>query len=215
MFSLVRSCQSLQRTVAVVATKATTARSASRLHVVVTTSSHSYSTTLPCRKGDEEKETSLAYQNYQLNCSKALMKADEGRLFSDIQYDSVSTLEGIGPEKTTALEQLNLPTIDKMATSKFYHIAKAIQVMATTAEIQGDRPSLSIMNIDQALDKDYETQSFQVVLEAPVSALQGITDEKAETLWKTLGVHTVKDLANLKYFHWAESIVTLGKYEGK
>ena len=113
MLSLVRSCQALQRTVAVAATKPAVR---STRHVVGT-SHHSYSTTFPCLE-ETESSTTTAYENYQLNCSKALMKADEGRLFSDIQNDPVSTLEGIGPEKTNALEQLNLSTIDKMAAAQ-------------------------------------------------------------------------------------------------
>lgn len=42
--------------------------------------------------------------------------------------------------------------------------------------------------------------------------MQGLTEEKGKLLEK-VHVKTVKQLANLKYIHWAEAICLLSEYE--
>mmetsp|Transcript_13103 Transcript_13103/g.28427 ORF Transcript_13103/g.28427 Transcript_13103/m.28427 type:complete len:227 (+) Transcript_13103:80-760(+) len=154
-----------------------------------------------------------SFKDHKLNCSKALKKADEGRLFGDLAGDQVSTLEGIGPDRAEALSSIGIHTIKDLATNKYFHIARAIETMSKT-EVAGDRPAESIMNIDDGVDKEYHSKSLQEIVEAPVSALLGIGDKKTEA-WKHMSVITVGDLANLKYCHWAESLVVLGGFEGK
>lgn len=157
--------------------------------------------------------SSGSFDGHTLNCSKALKKADEGRFFSDLMNDPVSTLEGIGPDRSEALVFLGVHTIKDLSNYKHFHIARAIETMAKT-EIAGDRPVGSIMNINEGVDKEYETKSLQEIADAPVSALMGIGDKKSEA-WKHMGVVTVRDLANLKYCRWAESIVALSGCEDK
>jgi len=154
-----------------------------------------------------------SFDNHTLNCSKALKKGREGRLFSDLKTDPVSTLEGIGPKRTEALAILGLKTIEDLANYKFFDMARSITALADT-EVIGDRVQDSAMNIDRAIDKDYEVKPFHIIVESPVSALQGLSNQKDE-IWKELGVVTVRDLANLKYFRWAQSIVILSEYERK
>ena len=48
--------------------------------------------------------------------------------------------------------------------------------------------------------------------EAPVEALQGISEGAAKLL-ASLGVKTVGDLADSKYCRWAEAIVNIAEYE--
>lgn len=156
--------------------------------------------------------SSGSFKDHTLNCSKALKKADEGRLFGDLADDQVSALEGIGPDRAEALSSIGIHTIKDLATNKYFHIARAIETMSKT-EVAGDRPAESIMNIDDGVDKEYHTRSLQEIVEAPVSALLGIGDKKTEA-WKHMSVITVGDLANLKYCHWAESLVVLGGCEG-
>ena len=67
---------------------------------------------------------------------------------------------------------------------------------------------MSMMQIDKAVVKAYEEKSFKEIAEAPVWALSGISEAGAEKLKEFLGVKTVRDLANLKYFRWAQAITT-------
>jgi len=195
-------------------------------HTAAKSSSSSRTTTLPflsCIKPKNETfllhrntstDSTTAFENYTLNVEKALMKEDEGRLFSDITQDGIKTLQGIGPIAEQTLHTLGLRTIEDLATYKFYHMAKSIQVLATTAE-GTFRPVGSVMNVDGAVDKPFQTKTLKEILESPVSALRGLSEDKGAMMKDHLGLATVNDLADFKFCKWAESIAFLGKYEGK
>lgn len=67
------------------------------------------------------------------------------------------------------------------------------------------------MDVSKYLDKAYENKTAQELVDAPVDALAGISKADAELLAKAFNVKTIGDLATLKYFKWAEAIVTLSK----
>lgn len=69
------------------------------------------------------------------------------------------------------------------------------------------------MNLNNALDKEYETKSLKEIADAPVAALQGVSEKDAELLKAAFNVKTVRDLANLKFVKWAQAIVTLADTE--
>ena len=69
------------------------------------------------------------------------------------------------------------------------------------------------MNINKAVDKAYEGKSLKELADAPVSALQGLSEGDAKLLAEAFNVKTVKDLANLKYVKWAQAIVALADTE--
>lgn len=69
------------------------------------------------------------------------------------------------------------------------------------------------MNINKAVDKAFEGKTLKELASAPVSALQGVSQSDAQHLMAAFDVKTVRDLANLKYVRWAQSIVTLADAE--
>lgn len=69
------------------------------------------------------------------------------------------------------------------------------------------------MNINKALDKAYETKPLKEIADAPVAALQGVSDGDAEKLKAAFNVKTIRDLAELKYVKWAQGIVALADTE--
>jgi len=69
------------------------------------------------------------------------------------------------------------------------------------------------MNLNKALDKAFETKSFKELVNSPVSALQGISDNDAKLLNDAFKVKTIGDLANLKFVKWAQAIVTASEFE--
>jgi hypothetical protein len=69
------------------------------------------------------------------------------------------------------------------------------------------------MNINSALMKEYEGKSFKELVNAPVTAIAGVTESDAEHLKAAFNIKTVKDLATLKYALWAQAIVTLAETE--
>ena len=66
--------------------------------------------------------------------------------------------------------------------------------------------------LDKALDKAYESSSLQEILDAPVSALAGVTDQDAEHLAAAFNIKTVRDLGSNKYFATAGVLVALANH---
>ncbi|HET9968061.1 MAG TPA: hypothetical protein VFQ68_07465 [Streptosporangiaceae bacterium] len=68
--------------------------------------------------------------------------------------------------------------------------------------------------LDKALDKAYEGKSLAEILDAPVSALAGVSDGDAEKLDAAFGIKTVRDLGSNKYFAVAGALVALSGHAG-
>jgi len=69
------------------------------------------------------------------------------------------------------------------------------------------------MNINKVLDKKYEKTPLKELKNAPVSAIQGISESDAELLKQAFNVKTIYDLAKLKYVKWAQAICVLADGE--
>ena len=69
------------------------------------------------------------------------------------------------------------------------------------------------MNINKAVDKDFESKTLKEIADAPVACLQGVSDRMGEALLEALKVKTVRDLANNKYVKWAQAITALADCE--
>lgn len=69
------------------------------------------------------------------------------------------------------------------------------------------------MNINKALVKAYHDQPFRALVEAPVSALAGVSETNAKNLEKAFGIRTIGDMAGNKFFHWASAIAVLSEVE--
>ena len=69
------------------------------------------------------------------------------------------------------------------------------------------------MNIDTVADKEYVGQSFRALADAPISALRGVSAKDAKALAQAFNVHTVRELADLRFVKWAAAITTLAEHE--
>ena len=69
------------------------------------------------------------------------------------------------------------------------------------------------MNINKALDKAFESKTLKEILDAPVSALAGVSEKDGKLLEEAFGIKTVADLGKNKYFLWAQSITNLSATE--
>jgi hypothetical protein len=70
------------------------------------------------------------------------------------------------------------------------------------------------VNLSKILDKAYEGSSVTELLDAPVSALSGVSDADAEHLAAAFNIKTIRDLGTNKYFAAAGALVELGGHEG-
>lgn len=65
----------------------------------------------------------------------------------------------------------------------------------------------SATNMAPFFDKAWEAREFADLADAPVDALQGVSQGDAELLRSALGIVTVRDLATNKFVRWAQAIV--------
>mmetsp|Transcript_47199 Transcript_47199/g.65512 ORF Transcript_47199/g.65512 Transcript_47199/m.65512 type:complete len:203 (-) Transcript_47199:215-823(-) len=151
------------------------------------------------------------WEGHTMNISEAIMKGDEGKHFNDLKDADVTVLQGIGQFSAGVLEHLGVKTVSDMATYKFFLLARSIKTLAAT-ETKDGRLEGSVMNVDNAVDKEWEAKSLREIVDAPTEALQGISKGACELL-ESLGCKTVGDLAEFKYCLWAESIVTISSFE--
>lgn len=68
------------------------------------------------------------------------------------------------------------------------------------------------INVNKAVDKAFEGKSLKEIAKAPVSALEGLSDEAGKTL-ASLGIKTIGDLGEWKFANWARAIVELSRLE--
>jgi hypothetical protein len=66
-------------------------------------------------------------------------------------------------------------------------------------------------DITNKVDKAYETKTLAEIADAPVAALQGVSDSDAEHLKAAFNIKTVRDLGTNKFFLWAQSIAKLSE----
>ena len=64
-------------------------------------------------------------------------------------------------------------------------------------------------NLDAILDKAYESSTLAELVDAPVSALAGVSDSDADLLVQAFNIKTIGDLAGNKYFRAATAIVEI------
>jgi len=160
----------------------------------------------------EAKKVKLTgWEDHTLNIAEAVMKDEEGRFLTELATSKITTIQGIGPKSDAVLAALKVTTVEDLATYKYFLLARAIVTLAET-ETENGRPTGSGMNLDKALDKEFEPKSLKEIVEAPTSAIQGLS-EKARELFDELHVKTIKDLAEFKYCRIAEAIVQGSKFE--
>jgi hypothetical protein len=68
-------------------------------------------------------------------------------------------------------------------------------------------------NLDKVLDKAYESRSLVELVEAPVSALSGVSEADAQALKKAFNIQSIGELATNQYVRAATAIVAMAKLE--
>jgi hypothetical protein len=70
------------------------------------------------------------------------------------------------------------------------------------------------VTLDKILDKAFESSSISELLDAPVSALAGVSAGDADLLATAFNIKTVRDLGANKFFRAASALVDLEKSAG-
>ncbi|MFJ6197336.1 hypothetical protein [Micromonospora sp. NPDC092111] len=66
-------------------------------------------------------------------------------------------------------------------------------------------------DLTKLVDKAYQDKTLTELVDAPVSALAGVSDGGAKLLKEALGIVTIGDLGRNPYFRTAAALVTLAK----
>jgi len=66
-------------------------------------------------------------------------------------------------------------------------------------------------DIKNKLDKAYEDKALSEIADAPVSALEGVSDDDAQKLKDAFNIKTIRDLGTNKYFLWAQAFAKLAE----
>lgn len=66
-----------------------------------------------------------------------------------------------------------------------------------------------MLGLENKLKKAYEGKSAQEIADAPVTAIQGVSEGDAELLLKAFNIKTVRDLGTNKFFRWAQAVSSL------
>merc|ERR1711957_991334 len=108
-----------------------------------------------------------------------------------------------GQKKRALLAQLGPKTVSDLAGWKYPKWAEAVCCLAPVGAAGALDVSnkANMMNINKALDKEHEGSSLAELLEAPISALEGISEKQAQ-IFNAIGLKTIKDLGTWKYFNW-------------
>jgi predicted RecB family nuclease len=69
------------------------------------------------------------------------------------------------------------------------------------------------MNIQAIVDEKFTTKCFRELVEAPISALRGVSPADARALSQAFGINTIGELADLRFVKWANAIKTLAEEE--
>ena len=64
-------------------------------------------------------------------------------------------------------------------------------------------------DVSQFFDKDYEQKEFDELADAPVDAIQGLSESDAQALKQALGIDTIRELAEHKFVRIARAVVAL------
>jgi len=71
------------------------------------------------------------------------------------------------------------------------------------------------MNIQIIVDDSYHDKCFRELVNQPVTALRGMTQQQADALREAFGISTIGELAELKAVKWARAIRTMASAESE
>ncbi|MBN1412019.1 MAG: hypothetical protein JW969_14320 [Spirochaetales bacterium] len=140
-----------------------------------------------------------------MNIKNAVDKAYETMSLRDILKSPVSAIQGVSAMAAKRLkEAFRISTVEQFAKLRFAKWAWSLVSMEKYS--RKEKADTTTLNINKAVDKAYEDKTIKEILDAPVSALQGLSERQAELLAKALRVRTVRKLGTSKAFHKAMAI---------
>merc|ERR1712060_111112 len=152
-------------------------------------------------------------EGYLMNVNGALVEAHQGTPFRNVVNLPVKVLKAISEEQAKILsDNFEVKTVRDLANWKFYQIANSMLALAEVEEKNG-RLDLSLQNINDAVDKQFEKSAITTIVEQKAQVLQGVGKFLQAQLSKKIGITTMRELANFKPAKYAAALVALADYE--
>ncbi|CAE7718593.1 TPS3 [Symbiodinium sp. CCMP2592] len=165
---------------------------------------------------DEVQESKKSCQRSCFNIGFAVCNEYEDAPLKILAKAPLTCLQGLGRKKASMIATLGPKTVSDLASWKFARWAEAIVILGPN-EQDGNRDVSKLqrkMNINKALDKEWEGWAMSFLLDAPPSAFAGLTPAK-DPVFKSIGINNIKDLGEWKYYRWARAICTLAEVESE
>ena len=120
----------------------------------------------------------------------------------ELSESPVYALYGISDRNALALyKAFHVDTIEDLANLKYFQWAREICNLADSGQ-----KSIDVDYFSDKLIKKYRKLSPAEIADSPLHALYGLSRKNARLLNKSFNLHTIRDLATLKYVSWARSI---------
>lgn len=157
-----------------------------------------------------------ACERSSFNIGFAVIRQYEDAPLKRLAKAPLTCLQGLGRKHAAMLASLGPKTVNDLANWKFARWAESICILSPV-EQDGSRDVSKIeskMNINKALDKEWEGWAMSFLLDAPLSAFAGLTPAK-DPVFKSIGLTCIKDLGEWKYYRWAKAICALAEVESE
>jgi len=175
-----------------------------------TSESNDQSTT---KEDKNPEELEKLREGYLMNVNGALVEAYQGTPFRNVVNLPVTVLRAISEEQAKVLSQnFEVRSVRDLANWKFYQIANSMLALAEVEEKNG-RQDLSLQNINDAVDKQFEKSSITTIMEQKAQVLQGVGKFLQLQMSTKIGITTMMELANFKPAKHAAALVALADYE--
>ena len=125
-------------------------------------------------------------------------KAYEDKTILELVEAPVSAISGVSEADAEDLKKaFNIETVEDLASNDYVLLAQAIALFSDAS--------------GAVLDKKFESKDFAELADKPASAISGVSEGDGALLKKSLGIDTIRELADNKYVLVAQATVTLAE----
>jgi hypothetical protein len=159
--------------------------------------------------GHQEGLEKLAAMNRDLLDSTSALVEKQTKVLQDVASESAKTLQSftqgrLRPEGVFRIAELSMQAFEN-ALMGFQGSTKS----APNTSEHRSRETADSALLRGAVVSDYEGQSATQLIDAPVTALKGISDSLSKRLKEEFGISTIREMAANKHAEWARAVVRL------
>jgi len=156
----------------------------------------------------------LTPEPYRMNVGHAVLKEYQNKSLKEILDSPVHALCGLSDLRDDTLAPLGLHTVRDVGNWRCFLLARAVCTLAGKELAETEVSGSHRMNIRNALLEKHASVPLKHVLDLPVSALS-MFPPKGDAALHSIRISTIGQLGRRQYFHWANAMVELEKFENE